>query len=114
MPRRPPAQVRADVRARPARRAAIGQQRVSQLPGLSPRGRAILAFLEHDRLWPGQAEDALRLWRAELRGSYPPRGEPPQEFGEWAGRPVISGSPDGSGNPAAFRAPPPSPPNPPS
>ncbi len=83
VPRRRPAQVRADLRALSVRHGATGQRRVSQLPGLSPRGRAILAFLEHDRLWPGQAEDALRLWRAYVRDPYHQRWDRPNDCGQW-------------------------------
>jgi hypothetical protein len=68
MPRRRPAQIRADGQARlSVSSGPFGPRRVSQFPGLSARGRAVLARLEHTRLWPGQTEEALRLWRLFLR-----------------------------------------------
>jgi hypothetical protein len=68
-----------------ARQAATtgGTDKVSQLPGLSPRGRAVLAGLEHTRLWPQQAEQALRYWRAYLRDPYARRWDRPDSCGDW-------------------------------
>jgi hypothetical protein len=60
-----------------------GTDRVSQLPGLSPRGRAVLAGLEHTRLWPRQAEQALLYWRGYLRDPYAPRWDRPDSCGQW-------------------------------
>jgi hypothetical protein len=45
-------------------------QRVSQFPGLSSRGRYVMARLEHTRLMAGQAEEALKFWRGFIRGPY--------------------------------------------
>jgi hypothetical protein len=82
VPRRPPAKVRADMQARQAAtRGAAGK--ASQLPGLSPRGRTVLASLEHTRLWPGQAEQALRYWRVYQRDPYARRWGRPDSCGEW-------------------------------
>jgi hypothetical protein len=69
--------VRADMRAR----QGIGK--VSQLPGLSPRGRAVLADLEQTRLSPRQAEQALRYWRAYLRNPHAWRWDRPDSCGDW-------------------------------
>lgn len=82
MPRRSPAKVRADIRARQAA-TTDGTDKVSQLPGLSPRGRTVLANLEHTRLWPGQAEQALRYWRAYLRDPRARRWDRPASCGDW-------------------------------
>ena len=82
MPRRSPAQVRADVRAWPSTaKSSLG--RISRFPGLSPRGRAVLTHLEHARLWPGQAEQALRYWQLYLRDPYHGRWDRPDSCGEW-------------------------------
>jgi len=82
MPRKRPAKVRADMLAREA--AARGcADKVSQLPGLSPRGHAVLASLECTRLSPGQAEQALRYWRDYQRDPYARRWDRPDSCGEW-------------------------------
>jgi hypothetical protein len=67
-----------------ARQAAArdGTDKVSQLPGLSPRGQAVLANLEHTRLWPQSAEQALRYWRACLRDPYSRRWDRPDSCGD--------------------------------
>lgn len=69
MPRRRPGQVRADVHFR-LRTDPTDVIRVSNLPGLSPHGRAVLAYLEHTRFWPGAAADALRIWERFVRSPY--------------------------------------------
>jgi hypothetical protein len=68
-----------------ARQAAAreGTDKVSQLPGLSPRGRAVLASLESSRLWPKAAEQALRYWRAYQRDPYARRWDRPDSCGDW-------------------------------
>ena len=68
-----------------ARKAAArdGTGNVSQLPGVSPRGRAVLADLEHTRLWPRSAEQALRYWRAYLHDPYSRRWDRPDSCGDW-------------------------------
>lgn len=67
-----------------ARRALgeVGSDRISQLPGLSSRGRSVLARLEVTRLWQGQAEQALR-------DPYHSRWDRPDSCGEWACCPDI-------------------------
>lgn len=82
MPRRPPAQVRVGMQAR---QAAIrdGTDRVSQFPGLSPRGRAVLAGLESTRLWPRAAEQALRHWQSYQRDPYARQWDRPDSCGDW-------------------------------
>jgi hypothetical protein len=74
--------VRADIRARQTA-TREGIDKVSQLPGVSPRGGAVLANLEHTRLWPCQAEQALRYWRAYLRDPYAWRWDRPDSCGNW-------------------------------
>jgi hypothetical protein len=37
------------------------------LDGLSPRGVAAIARLEHDRFWPGAVDTALRAWARFVR-----------------------------------------------
>jgi hypothetical protein len=71
MPRRRPAQIRADRHAR----LLLGNGplwliRVSQVPGLSPHGRTVIARLEHTRLRRRQTEEALQLWRGFMRNPY--------------------------------------------
>jgi hypothetical protein len=44
--------------------------RVSQIAGLSPHGRVVLARLERKRFWPGKVEAGLRLWEEHLRSPY--------------------------------------------
>ena len=63
--------------------ATDGTDKISQLPGLSPRGRAVLAGLERARLWPRSAEQALQYWRAYLRDPYARRWDRPDSCGEW-------------------------------
>jgi hypothetical protein len=63
--------------------ARDGTDKVSQLPGLSPRGRAVLASLEHARLWPGAAEQALQYWRTYLRDPYARLWDRPDSCGDW-------------------------------
>ena len=60
-----------------------GPVRVSQLPGLSPRGRAVLARLEFTRLWPQAAEQALGYWRHYRRDPYNRRWDRPDACGQW-------------------------------
>jgi hypothetical protein len=74
-----------------ARRALgeVGSDRISQLPGLSSRGRSVLARLEVTRLWQGQAEQALRYWREYQRDPYHSRWDRPDSCGEWACCPDI-------------------------
>lgn len=43
----------------------------------------MLADLEHTRLWPRQAEQALRYWRAYLRNPYARRWDRPDSCGDW-------------------------------
>jgi hypothetical protein len=57
--------------------------KASRLPGLSPRGHAVLASLEHARLWPGAAGQALRYWRAYQRDPYARRWDRPDSCGDW-------------------------------
>lgn len=83
MPRRLPAQIRADLQARQAAAASGGPDRVSQFPGLSPRGRAVVAGLEYTRLWPQAAEQALRHWQAYQRDPYARRWDRPDSCGDW-------------------------------
>lgn len=66
MPRRRPAQLRADAR----RRLTSHTGRISNLPGLSPHGRVVLAGIERTRLWPGAAEEAWREWEGFVRSAY--------------------------------------------
>ncbi|MGH3166987.1 MAG: hypothetical protein ACRDN0_14010 [Trebonia sp.] len=66
MPRRSRTELGVDTRARQALGRG-GSDRVSELPGVSPRGRAELARLEVTRLWLGQAEEALRYSREYRR-----------------------------------------------
>ena len=82
MPRRPPAQVRAGIQARQAA-ARGGTDRASQLPGLSPRGHAVLTDLEYTRLWPQAAEQALRYWQSYQRDPYARRWDRPDSCGDW-------------------------------
>jgi hypothetical protein len=63
--------------------AKSSPDRVSQFPGLSPRGRAVLAYLEHTRMWPRQAEQALRYWQLYLRDPCHGRWDRPDSCGEW-------------------------------
>jgi hypothetical protein len=70
------------MRARHAQQRT-GPGRVSELPGLSPRGRAVLARLEVTRLWPGKAEQALRYWREYQRAPHARRWDRPDSCGEW-------------------------------
>ncbi|HEY3905458.1 MAG TPA: hypothetical protein VGM14_16240 [Streptosporangiaceae bacterium] len=44
--------------------------RTSWIPGLSPRGKTVLALLEHRRLWPGAAAQTLRLYAQHVRHPY--------------------------------------------
>jgi hypothetical protein len=53
------------------------------IPGLSPRGRTLLAQLEHNRLWPGAAAEALRLWAGFVRSPYHRLYDP--SYGEGCG-----------------------------
>lgn len=57
--------------------------KVSQLPGLSPRGRAALASLECTRLWPGAAEQAFRYWRIYMRDPYARQWDRADACGIW-------------------------------
>jgi len=57
MPRKSPARLRADTPPRP----------VEPIPGLSARAQAEIARLEHDRLSPGAAAQALRIWARFVR-----------------------------------------------
>jgi hypothetical protein len=69
MPRRRPGQLRAETL--PHLHSGTGATvRTSKLPGLSPRGRTILARLEHCRLWPGATAEALQLWAGFVRHPY--------------------------------------------
>lgn len=70
-------------------RRALGRAVVSDLPGLSPRGRAVLARLEVTRLWPGQAGEALQYWREYCRTPDARRWNRPDSCGEWACCPDI-------------------------
>jgi hypothetical protein len=73
MPRRRPAQLRADACRRLLRirsREYPGTIQISNLPGLSPHGRMALAGLERTRLWPGAAEEAWRIWEGFVRSPY--------------------------------------------
>ena len=71
MPRRRPVQIRADRLGRlSVSLGPFGPLRVSQFPGLSPHGRCVVARLEHTCLMPGQAEEALKFWRAFMRNPY--------------------------------------------
>jgi hypothetical protein len=71
MPRRRHVQVRASRQARLlVSQGPFGPQRVSQFPGLSPHGRCVIAQLEHTRLMPRQAEQALKFWRGFMRSPY--------------------------------------------
>lgn len=70
MPRRAPSKVRADLRTREVAKRHCLVRKTSQLLGLSPHGRAVLAGLECTRLWPGAAEEALRYWTAYIRDPY--------------------------------------------
>jgi hypothetical protein len=88
MPRKSRADVQADMRARRAL-GEVGSDRISQLPGLSSRGRSVLARLEVTRLWQGQAEQALRYWREYQRDPYHSRWDRPDSCGEWACCPDI-------------------------
>jgi len=63
MARKPPARVRA---AAPRRLAFP----VRDIPGISARGRAAIAQLERDRLWPGAAGEALDGWSGLIRDPY--------------------------------------------
>jgi hypothetical protein len=88
MPRRSRTELHVDTRAR----QALGRRdsdRVSELPGLSPRGRAGLARLEVTRLWPGQAEEALRYWREYRRNPNSQRWDRPDSCGQWGCCPDI-------------------------
>jgi hypothetical protein len=68
-----------------ARQAAVkgGADTISQFPGLSPRGHAVLAGVERTRLWPRAAEQALRYWRAYQRDPYARRWDRPDSCGDW-------------------------------
>jgi len=66
-----------------ARPANDGSGEISQLPGLSPRGRAVLAGLESTRLLPGQVQEALWYWRVYLRDPRARRWDRPDCCGEW-------------------------------
>jgi len=88
MPRRSRTEVQVDMHARRAL-GTTGPGRVSNSPGLSPRGRAELARLEVTRLWPGQAEEALEYWREYRRSPNAARWGRPDSRGEWACCPDI-------------------------
>jgi hypothetical protein len=60
-----------------------GSDRVSQLPRLSPRGRAVLARIELTRLWPRAAEQALGYWRDYQRDPDSQRWDRPDDCGQW-------------------------------
>ena len=51
-------------------RGPTGIGGISQFAGLSPYGRVVLARLERTRLWPGQAEEALRFWKLFVSDPY--------------------------------------------
>src|ERR1700754_642338 len=73
MPRRRPGQVRTDIyhRLRTTTTAhGPNSSPISNLPGLSPHGRTVLAFLERTRLWPGATEQALGLWAEFIRSPH--------------------------------------------
>jgi len=69
MPRRRPGEVRADAHFR-LRTTPTEIIRVSNLPDLSPHGRTVVAYLEHTRLWPGAAAEALAIWQRFVRSPY--------------------------------------------
>jgi hypothetical protein len=82
MPRRRPAEVRADSAARLRVTRAAGQGtivEISNLPGLSPFGRVVIARLENTRLRPGQVAEAIDHWERFVRDPahrlYDPRYE---------------------------------------
>ncbi len=58
-------------RRSPARLRAVAHRHLDQpvpsIPGLSPRGRAVIAELERSRLWLGAAGEALDAWTRFLR-----------------------------------------------
>jgi hypothetical protein len=63
MARKSPARVRADA---PHRR----QVPACSIDGISARGRAVIAHLEHNQLWPGAAYAAVDAWSRLLRDPY--------------------------------------------
>lgn len=66
MPRRRPAQLREDSAARlHITKASVTS--VSNLPGLSPLGRVVIARLENTRLRPGQVGEAIDHWERFVR-----------------------------------------------
>src|SRR5215831_16477319 len=83
VPRRRPAGIRADRQARLSISKGPFGRRVSQFPGLSSRGRAVIARLEHTRLRPGQTEEVLWLWRMFLRDPYHRLWDPRYGCGYW-------------------------------
>jgi hypothetical protein len=58
------------VRADGLTRLRVRGERTSDIAGLSPHGRVVLARLERKRFWPGKVETGLRLWEEHLRGPY--------------------------------------------
>lgn len=68
MPRRRPAQLRTEAlsrlrRSKPSHPSGLDRiERLSNLPGMSPLGRKVIARLENTRLWPGQIEEAIDHW----------------------------------------------------
>lgn len=73
MARRSPAQVRVD-------NVRSGHERVPE--GLSARGRVWLARLEHTRLWPGAAAEALQAWARFVRDPVHRTWDPASGCGE--------------------------------
>lgn len=61
----------------------VATWQASRLPGLSPRGRAVLARLECTRLWPGAAGEALQYWSAYVRDPYARQWDRPDSCGLW-------------------------------
>ena len=88
MPRRSCSEVRTDTRARQAL-ARGSTDRVSELPGLSSRGRAAQARLEVTRLWPGQTEESLRYCREYRRNPNARRWDRPDSCGNWGCCPAM-------------------------
>ena len=60
MARKSPARVRAAAPHRPDRP-------LRDIPGVSARGRVVIAHLERDRLWPAAAWEAVDAWTRLLR-----------------------------------------------
>ena len=82
MPRKRPAQLRADSAARLHIATATGPipiTRISNLPGLSTHGRVVIARLENTRLRRGQVGEAIDHWERFVRDPahrlYDPRYE---------------------------------------